>query len=279
MTASARRLLLYGVGVVLLAALAWLGFVRRVPADAGTRLSGARLHASVGNFDQALKTCDELLEEQPDCIDAQVFRATFLSMAERHEEALAAYDEVLAVAADSFDEPTRRDLVQDRASVLLAAGRLDEFEEARAELLRDPADPRPYVLDGLRAETEGDWDLAAEAYRAVLERSPDDARTDKRLLFSLLTAGDSALNEGDARRAAARFDEARRLRADWVPAHLSAAEARRRMGEQEAAVNALADAVALDPEAVRDLLASDPAAWKSFHDREVLAGLCPETSH
>jgi tetratricopeptide (TPR) repeat protein len=171
MTTARRRIALYAVCLVLGAGLLIAGFGVTVPPDPGVRLSGARLLAGLEDYDRALAVCAQVIEEHPDCVDARVYRATFLAMAERHTEAIAAYDDALAHLEGHGE--LRRQLLTDRASVLLAGGRKEEFALARDDLARERVDAGVHLLDGLKARHEGDSDAAAQALRRAVESDPE----------------------------------------------------------------------------------------------------------
>ena len=188
-----RRAVLYGAGMVAAVGMLFRGFRDHVPPDPGVRLNGASLLAGAGQYDQALEICDIVLREHPDNLEARVFRAVFLSMAERYDAAIAAYDDALAHAGD--DDEMRRNLIMDRASILLSAGRHEEFRRERARLARDGLGP-PVPGAGLawrRSEQAKDWDAAVQAYRGAHERQPLDQPIKARLWGALVEQGQAAL--------------------------------------------------------------------------------------
>jgi len=216
-----RRALLYGVGVALAAGLLFAGYGISVPPDPGARLNGAAFLAGLGQTDQALEACDKVLEEHPDNVDARVFRATFLAMAGRHDEALKAYEDAIA---RTKDDSVRCDLVLDRASVLLRAGRTQEFKGERDRLAAMGAGYRLDVCEGLWAEKEGAWGAAVVAYGRAHDARPADEELKARLYLSLLEQGREALGAAlfdDARKA---FDRAVALLPKVRDGHLRAAE-------------------------------------------------------
>ncbi len=216
-----RRALLYGIGLVVAGGLLFAGYGITVPPDAGARLNGAAFLAGLGQTDQALAVCEQVLKEHPDDVDARVFRATFLAMAGRHDEALKAYDDAIA---RTKDDGVRCDLVLDRASVLLQAGRSQEFKGERDRLAAMGAGYRLDVCEGLWAEKEGAWGAAVVAYGRAHEARPEDEQLKGRLYLSLLEQGREALGAGlypEARRA---FDRAVGLLPRARDAHLRVVE-------------------------------------------------------
>lgn len=236
MSRGRRRALLYSLGFVVAGGLLLAGYGITVPPDASTRLNGASFLAALGQTDQALAACDQVLKEHPDDVDARIFRATFLSMANRPDEALLAYDEAIARTTDGA---MRCDLVLDRASVLLHAGRTQEFKAERDRLATMGAGYRLDVCEGLWAEKEGAWGIAVVAYGRARAARPEDEQLKGRLHVALLEQGREALGAG-------RFDEARKSldrAVELLPraqeARLKAAEVCLATGDADAAVTHL----------------------------------------
>lgn len=221
MSGTRRRALVYGIGLVAAGGLLLAGYGITVPPDPGARLNGAAFLAGLGQTDQALAACDQVLEEHPDDVDARVFRATFLAMAGRHDEALKAYDEAIARTGD---ESVRCDLVLDRASVLLQAGRAQEFKGERDRLAAMGAGYRLDVCEGLWAEREGAWGAAVVAYGRAHEARPKDEQLKGRLYLALLEQGREALGAGLYAEARKAFDRAVALLPRARDAHLRVAE-------------------------------------------------------
>jgi tetratricopeptide (TPR) repeat protein len=216
-----RRVVLYTAGLAAAAGLLFAGFAIAVPPDAGTRLNGAAFLAGLGQTDQALAACDDVLREHPDNVDARVFRATFLAMAGREDEALAAYDDAIARTTDAG---IRCDLILDRASVLLRAGRTKEFKAEKERLAAMGAGYRLDVCEGLSAEKEGAWGAAVAAYGRAHEARPGDEQVKSRLYTSLLEQGREALGAGRFADAKRDFDRAVALLPQARGGHLRAAE-------------------------------------------------------
>ncbi len=293
MSRSRRRALLYGIGLVAAAGLLFAGFGITVPPDPGARLGGAALLAGLGQTDQALAACDQVLKEHPDNVDARVFRATFLAMAGRHDEALRAYDDAIA---RTKDDDVRCDLVLDRASVLLQAGRAQEFKGERDRLAAMGVGYRLDVCEGLWAEKEGPWGAAVVAYGRAHESRPADEQLKGRLYLALLEQGREALGAGRFDDARKGFDRAVALLPRARDAHLRVAEVCLAMRDadgaiaqlrhvgprvpgvsplvfrastmlleqhrREEALDALAAALANDPEGARTLLRNE-TVWRA----------------
>jgi len=199
-TPTQRRGILYSTAVAVGATLLFLGFGITVAPDLGTRLSGAALLAGSGAYDKALEVVDIGIREHPEELDGYVFRAAILARAERYDGALAAYDEALEHERATGD--VRIELIQDRASILLALKRMDEFRDACDELTANGATDRVHTLEGLAACQAKDYATAARHFEAAL--ALDDSQQSRgRVWDVLLTWGRDLVAEG-------RLDEARR---------------------------------------------------------------------
>jgi len=216
-----RRAWLYGMGVVMVGGLLAAAALYRPGPDLSTRLNGASMLAGMGQIDAALVECDKILREDPDNFEALVFRATFLAMAARHDEAIRAFDQAIACAAPS-DEEVKLDLRVDRASVLAEAGRWAEFERERKQL--EGRGHRADLLAGLAAFKKEQWDEAVLAYRRVVEKAPDNEQLKGRYWNALVRRGDAAL-------AAGRFAVARQSYATAAPLVDNAGVAYRKLAE------------------------------------------------
>jgi len=239
MSRNRRRVLLYVTGIVLAAGLLFAGYGITIPPDANTRLSGAAFLAGLGDMDRALAACDQVVAEDPGNLDARIYRATFLAMAGRHDEALRAYDDAISLAKD---EGTRCDLVLDRASVLLQAGRTQEFQAERERLARMKAGYRLDMCEGLWAEKGGAWGAAVKAYGRAAEARPEDEQIKGRLHMALLEQGRESLAAGHFDDARAAFDRAVELLPRASEARLSAAEVRLATRDVDGAIEQLRQA-------------------------------------
>ena len=273
MNRTTRRVLLYAAGVTVLAGLGYAGFLYDPPPDAMIRLEGARTLAVAGNFEAALDVCDLVATEHPGSFEERLFRAAILAQAERYEEALDVYDAVLAAAPDPG---VRRDLLLDRASVLLALGRHEDVDAARAELAEDPRDHRPHLLDATMAEREGRWVDAIEAYGAAGAKlaadEQDTSWVDARRVRSHMLAARAARDAGHLRAAADHFDEAAALAPESVLARMEGARVWLQAGMVADAIARVEQAHAIDPRAVERELQND-ASWELLRDDERIRAL------
>ncbi|MFQ5845335.1 MAG: tetratricopeptide repeat protein [Planctomycetota bacterium] len=129
----------------------------------------------------------------------------------------------------------------DRASVLVAAGRLEEFAAQRRELARAGPDHRLDVADGLWAAAEERWPEALAAFRRALERRPDDVMIRSRVFHLEMERGRRALARGGFEEAQGAYDAARALFPSESRAQLEAARVRLRGGRPVDALEVLRD--------------------------------------
>lgn len=303
MTPTKRRVILYASCIVAAAGLLFAGFGITIPPDPGARLSGAPILASLGDFDGAIATCDTVLKEHPDNLDARVYKATFLAQAQRFDEALSSYDEALAHTGTNAD--LRRRLRADRASVLIHAGRLEEFQRERDDLAKQRVDKSIHMLDGMLARKQGDTVKAEQAFRRALDEDADYNPARSLLVDVLATRGEKALAERKFPAAHAAYAAALSLDEARVDIGLKLAEVRIAMGEHEAAaqllikigkkpgvvplvfrvatarletkdvegaLDALAGAYEVDAEVTRTLFKKSPA-WEGMRDGKTLEDL------
>jgi len=298
-----RRGALYGAGIALGALLLFLGFGVTVPPDLGTRLSGAAMLSGLGAHDDAIAEIDRAVDEHPEAFEPLVYRAAILAQAERHPQALAAYDRAL-----EHKEATgtiRRDLQLDRASVLLALDRMTEFRQVRDELAADGVDRRVHSLDALDAIRRDDWEAAAKHWEQAY-RADENPTTRYHYYSALLELGRRAIKDRRFNDAKERFDQARELIPQINQPYLESAQAclaandaegaltsmescpdgtpgvaplRVRAatmllegGKPEEAWKALAAAFRCDPAAAAALVDVEPV-WKDLGDAERLAAL------
>ena len=270
-----RRGILYTSAIVLAAALIFLGFGITVAPDIGTRIGGASMLAGAGAFDKALDEIDLGIREHPDALDAYVCRAGVLGMAQRYDEAIDAYD--TALAHEDATGEMRRSLQQDRASVLLRAGRTNEFQAARAELAQGGIDHFVHMVDALAAADKKQWGESVKHFRAAYDEEPTPA-TKGYLWDVLLHQGRDAIAAGRTKEAERCFREAGKLFPNEAQAFLKGGEVRLAEGDTKGALTILGacpdDAPGLAPLLFRcatALLAEDRTAAIDVLDRAIMA--------
>ncbi|MEA3189692.1 MAG: hypothetical protein QOD77_274 [Thermoplasmata archaeon] len=172
--------------------------------------------------------------------DAAADAAARLHLQGDHAAARAAYLAVLQ------ERPAHATVLNNLGFLELQAGdhaaAAQRFEQA---LAHDPARAMPHANLGLLHAQRGDWDQARAHLEQALERGPDDAGT-----WSSLAQVHAA--RGDPRSAAACWRQAAALQP--TPRRLvQLGAARMALGELDAALAALHEALELDP--------ADPDAW------------------
>ncbi len=265
MSRAKMRTILYSAGIVLSAGLLFAGFGITIPPDPGTRLHGASLIAALGNFDDALAICDKVLEEHPDNFDARVYRATFLAQAERHEEALKAYDDALR---HTDDRKLTRSLRVDRASVLLNAGRESEYKRARDALAAERVDQHVHMLDGIALRRKREWKKAAEAFRRALDLDPENRNARSLLIDVLVAHGGKALSERNFQQSLEAHKAALAADPERVDVALKTAEVHLAL-EQELEARKVLEAIGLKNRGVTPLLCRAAAGLWQRGEKEL----------
>jgi len=295
-TRRQRRGILYSVASVAGAALLFLGFGITLPPDLGTRLTGAAMLAAAGAYEEALEVVETGIREHPEELDGYVFRAAILARAERYDESVRAYDE--ALEHENATGEVRLDLIQDRASILLALKRMDDFHVACSELERMGGDYQVATLRGLAAHTEKDYETATRHFEAALTLH-DTSETRGRVWDVLLIWGRDLVAEGSLDTARRCFERAGELMPKNAVAFLKGAEVRLAdddpagaltimsgcpvgaagsapiyfriataflaEGHEEPALDAIADALRADRESALALMDQEPS-WKPMRE-------------
>ncbi|MCU0863259.1 MAG: tetratricopeptide repeat protein [Planctomycetes bacterium] len=128
----------------------------------------------------ALARCRQTLELEPTTPEAHALQAEILIRLGRVDEGIAAIDVALTQAPE---EPDHHEV---RGRGLFLQGRLAACEAAVAAGLRaDPSAPGLHLLRGEVALRRGDVATAAEAFRHVLGRHPEQERARRGLLAAL----------------------------------------------------------------------------------------------
>jgi len=295
-TEAQRRGILYSAGVLAGAVLIFLGFGVTFAPELGTRLSGAALLAGSEAYDEALKEVDLGIREHPEELDGYIFRAAILAQARRYDDALAAYD--AALGHDHATGDIRLELLQDRASILLTLGRMEEFDAACADLDANGGARHVHTLRGLAACQKRDYPDAARHFEAALAIDDTD-QIRGRVWDVLLTWGRDLVAEGRLPEARRCFQRAGELIPANAIAFLKGAEVRLAendadgalavmagckadtpgaaplfvriataylaRGDSDQALSCLSDAITCDREATEVLVKQEPA-WDFLHD-------------
>ncbi|MEU9608825.1 tetratricopeptide repeat protein [Streptomyces sp. NPDC048057] len=213
--------------------------VDRAEADDATRcralLVRARDHHRLGAFDEAAADCRAAIALGADTVTAHHELGENLRLGRQYEEALAAYDVVLAHDPDAPRTTASRGLVKHR---------LGRHEEALADLDRAvAANPRyAWALvarsDAKRALGDRAGALADASAAGAIE--PDNA-------WVVASHAETLRHFEQYEEAVALFDRALLLNPDYTWALGSRAMARHRLGQVDAALADLADAIDRNP--------------------------------
>jgi len=267
MSRAKMRVTLYSATIVLAAGLLFAGFGITIPPDPGTRLHGATLIAALGNFDEAIAICDQVLDEHPKNVEARVYRATFLAQAGRYDDALDAYDDALR---HNDDGDLDRSLRADRASVLLHAGRRAEYKRARDKLAAERVDACVHMLDGVAARRSREWEKAADAFRRALDLDPGNRNARSLLVDVLVARGNQALNERGVEQALEAYKAALAADPERVDVALKTAQAHLALG-QELDARKVLEAVGVKNRGVAPLLCRAAAGlWQRGEKKAAL---------
>ena len=155
------------------------------PGDPAARIGEARLAASEGDLDGAMKTVDEVLAGSPGLVEALSLKAELLMARGEPDAAIAALREV--IKAEPLNGGARAAIV----GLLISAGKLDEAAaEVGAMRKAMPQDVRGRYLEALIAFRRGEPAKAKDAILQVLKVAPDHVP-------SLLLAGAIAYQLGE----------------------------------------------------------------------------------
>ena len=230
-----------GAVMLLLMAVALSGAVHAEPTvAAGTAdlLAVARGREAAGDLDGALRACHEAAKQSPSSAEVQYQLAHLLHRSGKLVEAIPLYRQVIEA------RPEDARLHYDLGAACQTLGMFDEaIASYRAALLHDPEFGAVYRNLGALLEKLGRLRDAAKAYQAALRLDPDDVEL-HRTLNAL--AEDSRRLE---RRALRRAQTLVALRPDDVAAYVQLASAYHKLGEFDAALDTLAIAARIDPDA------------------------------
>ncbi len=213
---------------------------RHGEGNADLTLLYARAHIAAKQFDEALPYLDRYIEARPDDRSARLERARANASLARYDVALEELDALLAEKEDTAIRRTQ-------ANVLLALGEYDRLLQSIATwppALRGSADAD--VIRGQALLGKRDFDGAATALRAALEKDPDSAAA----RFNLAVID---RRRGNTEAAEAAFKEILRKHREHRPSMLQLSEIARVRGDRLTAIDYLKSAVALRPGIVDSL--------------------------
>jgi CIC family chloride channel protein len=150
--------------------------------DSEHRLALARALTEAGHLEEAEVAFDTVLRVQPNSGPANLGMARVAAKRDHLQQAVSDYHRAIYGAWDAASSAGRIAARQELIGVL---NRLDEHEQARAELMAwktdAPSDPRPYAGLGEANLAAGDFAAAQSAFRAAVRLAPENAEYRERL--------------------------------------------------------------------------------------------------
>jgi len=134
-------------------------------------MENAQNQAFDGLYDEALATCDEILNLSPGYFSALYLRGSIYAWTKRYTEALAIYQQLFSMAFDNYD------LIGSMVDLHTWMQNYDKaIEMADYGLAIYPDDYELRYKRGLAYQRTGQSDLASEEFNALLGVNPDDKR-------------------------------------------------------------------------------------------------------
>lgn len=215
-----------------------------------------------GNLDEALAYYQMAASTDPDLIAAwhQLGRALFAS--DRHNEAVLAFEHVLAL-----NEAAPADVFNSLSLSYLALGNLSMARDVLERGLSLYPEQRTYYLNMAKAfRAEGNLEAADDWYARLLERWPRDAQ-------GWANRGETAMIAGRSRDAADYFQETVKIQPDDVGYWVSLATAAGAEGNISLAVTAYSKAMELRPDNAALWLQSGRSLVEAGREEEAITVL------
>ena len=154
--------------------------LKNAPEDAQTRLARAKALGAASRFEDALADLGVAAKDATAAMEAGTLRGKFLARAGRPQDAVKAWQEV--IAAHPGDEGLREDLIE----LEIGEGMLDEAVAAASELAEKSVDPYQKALRQMRVAEilaqAGRKNEAVEKYRAVFAVSAESSWLEREVL-------------------------------------------------------------------------------------------------
>jgi putative PEP-CTERM system TPR-repeat lipoprotein len=204
-----------------------------VDAHSGDALVGLAKHAlSQRDLEAAQLFAAEAVAKDPSNADAWLFQGSILRAANKPDEALAAFDKVLAL------KPTHRTAHIEKATLDIARGK---YEAAQAELdlatKSTPGNLQVAYTQGLLDFSQGKFKAAQESVQKVLKTAPNHVPT-------MLLAGAVELNLGANQQAEQHLRKVLEVAPDNIHARKLLAQVLLKSAQPANAAEALAPALA-----------------------------------
>lgn len=155
--------------------------LEKEPESSALFFARAKLKARLLDFEGALADLEKSKDEAGD--EAATLKGTWLARAGRPEDALAAWQELLA--ARPGDEELREDLIE----LQVGEGLYDEAIATARKLAEDSKDPYQKALRWMRVAavevTAGKQDEGLQTYRRVLDMTGEDSWLEKEILAQI----------------------------------------------------------------------------------------------
>ncbi len=184
------RMILYPAGLLLAAALTWVGWVHEPEADASQRLASAEMLVRSGAFEAARTEVEIVLNEEPEHLHGLLVLG-LLEERQLHEaRAIRAYERARDLTDDAG---LRRDI---DLSLVDLERRLRRFEEARRRLgdfeRRNGSEVATERLAGLIDWESGDRERALSRFEAAHALEPGNTELTLLLAGAFIEAGRAA---------------------------------------------------------------------------------------
>lgn len=167
--------------------------VSALPNDADMLALLAVAQLAAGETNQAISSYRKLASMQPKSPMPLLGLADAYIANKSYDAAAEAVKKAAALAPDS---PA---VVQRGAAIEMLTGRVDAaLSRTRALQARAPKAAQAFVIEGDLQYSRRNWDAAAAAYRAALQRQPASTSLAKRLYLTLRASGDQAKTDAFA---------------------------------------------------------------------------------
>jgi len=179
---------------------------RRAVADENLRSGIEALRA--GELDRARQLLDAALRAVPDQPTALYNRALVDLYEDRHQEALAGFEKLLALGEEKVDAKLRALALTNVGYLYQLRGRNQEAETALAQAVElDPRNDKAWINLGTARRRLGRSAEAAEAFRRAHQLAPDNPQALNNLAIAYMDAKDWVSAVGLLAGAAPRFDD------------------------------------------------------------------------
>ncbi|MBL4702486.1 MAG: tetratricopeptide repeat protein [Phycisphaeraceae bacterium] len=159
----------------------------------------AKMHRFEGHLDQALGEYQQVLKLKPDQVTAMLALAELFASQKQWDQALVLLDKATLL------RPQDTSLLSNRVNILLRAKR--PLEALAPALQAYKQSPQSLSAASTLASTyaaTGQWQRARELFEAILQKTPNDARTLQRLAWLYATCPDSAQRNSELAKTYAR---------------------------------------------------------------------------